>query len=215
MLVAVLNIVLGLIILMKNKNRDKSKLYFSLMYFSAGLWSGSISLSLLIINEDIFLWFAKFFFIFATMIFLSFLLFCIEFPYKMKKLPVLFKYLIILATIYIFYISLSNRLLIGVESYKFGLREVENSFYHLIYGMYFFILLIYSYYSLFYKYFNSSGVNKSRLLWIIVSTLISFTLGIFFRWYLPYKDAYDFYWLAPIFIIFMNFSITYLLFKKD
>ena len=212
--VVLINFLLGTVIYLKSRSRVKFGVYFSLMCFSAALWSLCIALTLMVLNRDIFLWPVKFSFIFATLIFIFFLLFSIEFPYKDKKVSKIFKYYFYLSTIFIFYIILSNKLVIGIYQDNFGLHQMENKFLHLIYGLYFLILLIYSYYSLFLKYHKSQGVNRSRLMFVILGALIPFIFGIFFVWYVPHINKHYLLWIGPIFSIFMTLSIGYLLFKK-
>ena len=65
------------------------------------------------------------------------------------------------------------------------------------------------------KYILSEGINKKRLLIIIISTLIPFILGMIFDWYVIYIGKYDFDRIGPIFTIIMSGSIAYLLFKKE
>ena len=214
MFVALINLGLGILVLSKNKSKEKFIKYFALMCVSAGLLSFCIALASVTLNETIFLWLVKLSFISAVFIFIFFLLFSIEFPYKDKKVSKVFKYFVYLSTIFIFYIILSGKLFIGIYQYNSSLYEMEDKFFHLIYGLYFFILLIYSYYLLFLKYHKSQGVNRSRLMFVILGALIPFIFGIFFVWYVPHINKHYLLWIGPIFSIFMTLSIGYLLFKK-
>ena len=214
MLVAVLNISLGLIILLKNKNRDKFSKYFFLMCLSGSLWSASIAMSLITLDKLMFLNFLRGKFIFATFIFITSLLFFIEFPYKIKKVSRILKYYIYLSTIGMLYIILFSDLFADANIGILGLYPTGNKLLHLVFALYFIVPLIYGYYILFLKHSHAQGINRSRLVFVIIGTLISFVFGIFFSWYLPYVDKHTFIWLGPIFIIFMNFSISYLLLKK-
>ena len=215
MLVAVLNISLGLIILLKNKNKDKSKLFFSLMCFSAACWAAGIGLTRVIFNEFIFWIVVKFVYISATIIFVSFFMFCINFLYKIKKVSNFFKIFISLFTAFIFYIILSGKLFIGLYKYQSNLFEREHGGLLLVYGLYFFILLVYSYCLLFLKHKNSHGINQLRLVIVIIGTFIPFVLGIWFAWYMPYINKHYLDWMGPVFVFFMTFSISYLFFKKN
>ena len=64
--VALFNISLGLIILLKNKNKDKSKLYFSLMCFSAGLWSFVSALVQITTNIPYYIWIDRSIYVFTS-----------------------------------------------------------------------------------------------------------------------------------------------------
>ncbi|MCD4705328.1 hypothetical protein K8R66_04620, partial [bacterium] len=150
----------------------------------------------------------------TTIIILSFLMFSVNFLYS-YKVSIVFKYIIILFTLYIFYIIFSGDLFIGVYEYKGLMYELEDRTLHLIYGIYFIGIMIYSHYLLFLKYFKSQGVNKNRSLFVIIGTTISFILGTFFAWYMPHINKHHLDWIGPIFILSMTLSIAYLLFKKD
>ena len=110
---------------------------------------------------------------------------------------------------------LSNKFIFGVYYYKGSLYQLESDLLNLIYGLYFLIFLAYSYYLLFKKCFVSSGINKSRLIFVIISTFFPFMFSVLFSWYFPYTGRHYLYWIGPVFTIIMNFSIAYLFFKKD
>ncbi|MCD4705822.1 hypothetical protein K8R61_01950 [bacterium] len=213
MLVAVINIVLGLIIWQRNKNKDKARFYFSLMCISAGLWSIGIGTSLLIRQVNFYLLNAQLFYLFATLIFLFFYFFSIHIIYNYSFR--LLNYIVVLFTVFILFIIFSDYFLIGTYLDMYGLHEIENKSLHLLYGLYIFILLFYSYYLLFRKYLKSQGVNKRIILFILITTSIPFVLGIIFDWYLPHINKHYLDWIGPIFVFFMTFSISYLLFKKE
>ena len=212
--IAIINFVLGFLVYFKNKSRERFVKYFALMCFSAGLWSFCVALTLIIKNSDIFLWIVRGSFIFAILIFISFLLFTIEFPYRIKRINKIFKYYFYLSTFFVFYVILF-KLVVGSYIYNSNLYQIENKQFHLYYGTYFLILIIYSYYLLFLKHKESQGINKKRLMLVIFGTLISFILGIFFVWFIPHINKHYLQWLGPIFSLFMTFSIGYLLFKKN
>lgn len=214
MLVALLNLSLGILISIKNQGKEKFIKYFVLLYFSATIWTLGLGFALLITDANLFLIIARVFYVAATVIVLSFFMFSVHFLYS-YKLNKIFKYIISLFTLYIFYIILSGDLFIGVYEYRGLMHELEDSILHLIYGIYFIGIMIYSHYLLFLKYRESQGINKSRLLFVIIGTLTSFVFGTFFAWYMPYINKHYLDWIGPVFVFFMTFSISYLLFKKE
>jgi N-terminal 7TM region of histidine kinase len=214
MLVALINVVLGSLVLLRNKNKDKFSRYFFLMCLSGSLWSISIAMSLITLDKVMFLYFLRGKFIFATFIFITSLLFFIEFPYKIKKISRILKYYIYLSTIGMLCIILFSNFFADANIGILGLYPIGNKLLHLVFALYFIVPLLYGYYILFLKHSHAQGINKSRLIFVIIGTLISFIFGIYFSWYLPYVDRHTFIWLGPVFIIFMNFSISYLLLKK-
>ena len=215
MLVALINIGLGIIIWLKNNNRPKFIKYFVLMCLCAGLWSLVSALIQLITNVYWYIWIDRFIYVFTSFSVLLFLFFSYEFPYRIKKMSNILKYFIILFTFIMICLVLSNKFIFGVYERNGVLYQLENKILNLIYGVYFIIFLFYSYYLLFRKYFISSGINKSRLLFIIICTFFPFIFSVLFAWYFPYIGRHYLYWIGPVFTIFMNFFIAYLLFKKE
>ena len=141
-LVALINVVLGLVILLRNRNKDKFIRYFFLICLSGSLWSIGVALSLIITNAFCFLWIVKVSFILSCLIFIFFLLFAIEFPYKIKKTSRLIKYCLYLATLFIFYIIIFDKLVIATYFDNFGLHYMEDKFLNLVFALYFVLLLI-------------------------------------------------------------------------
>jgi hypothetical protein len=215
MLVAVINISLGIIIWKKNINKDKARLYFSLMCFSAGLWSLFSALIQIITSEYYYIWIDRFIYTSTSISVFLFLFFSYEFPYRLRKMSNWCKYFFILLTSMMIFMVLSNKFIVGVYTYKGNLYQLESKTLNLIYGLYFLSFLFYSYYFLLRKYFESSGINKSRLLFVVIYTFFPFIFSVLFAWYFPYTGKHYLYWLGPVFTIIMNFSIAYLLFKKE
>ena len=213
MLVAVINVALSFIIWKRNKNKDKARLYFSLMCFSAGLWS--ISLGLMFLDVSIFFYTlsVKGNYIFSTCIFIFFMFFCSEFLYKVKNK--ILNYLALLLFLTTLPIIFTNFLFKKIYFYEGLLRYDPNLIMHLLYGFFFLLIFFYSYHILFLKYKNSQGINQSRILLIIIGTLISFIFGIYFDWVVLYVNQYHLFWIGPVFMIIMNSSVAYLLFKKE
>jgi len=215
MLVALLNLSLGIIILLKNKNKDKSKLYFSLMCFSAGLWSLVSALIQTITNSYYYIWIDRFIYVFTSISVFLFLFFSYEFPYRVKRISNFLRYFFISLTLIMIGMVLSSKFIFDVYYYNGNLYQLENKTLNLIYGLYFLFFLFYSYYLLFKKYFISSGINKTRLMFVIICTFFPFIFSVLFAWYFPYIGKHYLYWIGPVFTILMNLSVGYLLFKKE
>lgn len=214
MIIFLLNITLSILIFRKNLAKQKYITYFGIICISTGIWAISIGASLLIKNINLYKHLVKLFYISATCIFIFFLLFAEEFIYRTHKKNI-YKYLIfILFAIFIILITL-NQFCINTYSDQYGIHEIENKTVHLLYGIYIIIIFIYSYYILFKKFISSDGINKKRLRFIIIGTLIPFIIGIYFDWYFPHIGKHYMDWMGPIFTAIMNFSIAYLLFKRD
>jgi len=212
MLVTLLNISLGFFVLKKSR-ANIAKMYFSFICFASAMWSLGWALASVIRKENIFLLDMRFLYIAATAIFLFFFLFAVNFLYK-YKLARIVKYLIFLTSIAIVYIIVSGRLFEGIYEYQGFVYQLENNALILIYGIYFLLILLFSYYILLRKFLQSQGVNRKILSWLISWTAIAFILGIFFAWFMTCLGKQYFNWIGCLSTIFMNFSIFYLLFKK-
>ncbi len=212
MLVTLLNVSLGFFVLKKSR-ANIAKIYFSFICFASAMWSAGLALASVIRKEDIFLINMRFLYIAATAIFLFFFLFAVNFLYK-YKLNIILKYLFILVSAGIFYVIISGQLFEGIYEYQGFIYQLENNSLILIYGIYFILILLISYYILLRKFFISQGVNRKILSWLISWTAIAFILGIFFAWYMTCLGKQYFNWFGCLATIFMNFSIFYLCFKK-
>ncbi|MDD3284836.1 MAG: histidine kinase N-terminal 7TM domain-containing protein [Patescibacteria group bacterium] len=214
LIVFILDLILGIFLIWKNKSKDMSKIYFGLVCISGSLWSLFLSFSLLTTNSDLYFLNAKLYYFFATLIFIFFYYFSIVFLYKKNVISEIITYFILLGFILVIYVLFFDIFLIGVYFDKYGMHEIENKFLHLLYGFYILFILFISYVNLFVKYKKLYEINKGILFWVLISTLASFIFAIFFSWYLPHINKHYLDWIGPIFAIIMNFSIGYSLFRK-
>lgn len=215
-MVGLINLVISIIIFTKYKTKEKSIKYFGLLCVSTLLWSINIGLISIIKNNDIYKLLGNLTYTTGTLILINFFMFSIYFPYTIKsKSLILFKTLLIILSAVTFYILFSNIMVSKIYIKNNQISYVPNTILHLIYGILFSIILLYTYYILIKKHINSQGINKKRISVVIFGTAISFILGFYFDWYLIHINIFQFFWLGPVFTIIMNFSIAYLLFKRD
>lgn len=213
-IVGLLNLVLALVIYKKDKWKTRSMIFFSLFCILTFLWSISVAGTFMARNISLLIWLNKFSYFFAACIFLLFLKFSIEYPYQINKLSKMLVTIIYIFSITIFYFIFFDKLFSEIKLFPFGLHEIENNNILLIYGIYLIFLLLCSYYILIKKYILSQGINKTRLIIVILGTLIPFILAMIFDWYVIYIGRYDLDRNGPFFGIIMNLSIFYLLLKK-
>lgn len=214
LIAAILNLIIGLLVYKKDGTRNKSQIYFVLVCLSASMWIISSSIIQITKNPIYFLWADKFIYFFTTLIIFFFWAFVDEFPYRLKKFSNIRNFLIIIITILILSITLSNFLIIGNYTLNGILYQKENKNLNFLYGIYFILLFVYSSHIIIKKYLTSVGVNKNRLGLIIFGTIPSFIIGTIFAWYLPYIGKHYLYWIGTLFTVPMNLSIAYLLFKR-
>lgn len=214
LIVSIYSLVLGLYISKRNIAKELSIKYFSLMCFSAFVWILGVAISLIAKNPIFAILIIKILYIAAILIFVFFLYFAIYFLYSIKNYRTI--QTLINVSLSIIIILISFFLVTGYVADKSIIKEIRNQTIDLIYGAYIIILLTISYFILFKKLANSSGINKPLVKYLIIATLIPFSLGIFFNWYMPHvNNAYMGWWLVPLCVVTMNSSITYLIFKKD
>lgn len=214
--VGLINLTIGIIIFTKYGGKDKSTKYFGLLCISALLWSINIGLISVIKNNNIYKILGNLTYTTGTLILVNFFMFSIYFLYKTKnKALVQFKILLTTLSILTLYILFSNTMISKIYTESNQISYEPNRVLHLIYGILFLIILLYTYYILIKKYINAQGINKKRISIVIFGTVVSFILGFYFDWYLIHINVFQFFWLGPIFTTIMNFSIAYLLFKKD
>ena len=144
LITSIINFTLGLIVYKRNITKNKSQTYFSLMCFSAGMWILFSSIVQITENPIHFLWADRLIYFFTTLIISFFWIFTAEFPYKLKGFINVWNILIILITIIILSITLSNFLIIGNYELNRTLYQKENKTLNLIYGIYFILLFFYS-----------------------------------------------------------------------
>lgn len=216
LLICMLNLILGIFIIKKNKTKQESIKYFLLLCFSAFCWSLNIGLIAIVTQDLSYRIIANFTYFTGNMILISFFMFSKTFPYYIKnRLQQIFNFLLLLLSTLTIYILFSNKMVENIYIKSNQISYSPNQNLHLAYGILYLVILIYSYHNLLKKYISSSGINKERILIVIVGTITSFIFAIYFDWYLIHINQFNFFWIGPIFILIMNFSIAYLLFKKN
>jgi len=215
-IVGLINLTIGIVIFTKYRGGEKSTKYFGLLCVSTLLWSINIGLIAVVKNNSIYKTLGNLTYTTGALILINFFIFSIYFLHTTKnKSLILFKILIIIFSILTLYILFTNIMVSKIYTKNNQISYTPNAILHLLYGILFLIILLYAYYILIKKYINSQGINKKRISIVVLGTAISFILGFYFDWYLIHINVFKFFWLGPIFTITMNFSIAYLLFKKN
>lgn len=213
-IIGTLNIIIAIMIYKKNRVKTKAIIHFIMFCIFAFLWSINVAMTFITQNIILFSWLNKLSYFLAMCISISFLFFSFEYPYRISKIN---KWLCAFIALFFSFITylIIFRLSDTIQLLSFGLYPIENNNILLLFGIYMIVILLIGYFILIKKYILSEGINKKRLLIIIISTLIPFILGMIFDWYVIYIGKYDFDRIGPIFTIIMSGSIAYLLFKKE
>lgn len=213
-IVASLNFLLGFHILFKNF-KNKVNLYFGLAVVSTGFWTLAIAIFYSIEDFILLILFARIFYCFGALIFFFFLLFSIVFPYE-SKIKTLNRFFLVLPLLIILFTILYPGLLIeGIEFEKPEFHYIlENSFWQVLFFIYFLVYLSIAYFILIKKFRKSEGLNRSQIKFILIVTPPAFLSGIVFDIILPIYRIYYFDWIGPIFSLIALASVSYLLFSR-
>ncbi len=210
LITASVNSLLSLFVLLGK--RDKVNIVYSLFVLFASMWA--VGLAYFILGHDLnaSLLAANFYYVAAAGIpafFLSFA--CIflhkgktrkDFVYAMAFLPVL-----MLTGLFV----LDKHLIIADIFYTSSGKDVVlNKFNYLVYGIYFFLLVIFAYVKLFSTLRTAvDDEERKQLLFIIWGTSIGFIFGMIFNLILPFFGNYQLIFLGPLFSFSMVVSIAY------
>ena len=98
--------------------------------------------------------------------------------------------------------------------YDWGIDASVKFLGHLFYVIYFLIYLFIAYGILFEKLKKSEGINRGLVKIVIIGTIISYLVGIFFDLALPILGNYHYIYLGPYFTLVTFLFLVYLLFIK-
>ena len=132
--------------------KNKINLYFSLLTFFTFLWSLTLFISRIIPSDLLAVFFYRSTYMSAVGIAVFLLYFSLYFPYKIKDVSFLIKFSIWLPTIIIVILIYTQWHIIDFNR-SIDLLEWNVSYYvpfHIVYGLYFFVAVIHSFYYNFY-----------------------------------------------------------------
>ncbi len=194
--------------------KNKVNLYFSLLTFFCFTWA----IGLFLARSSIDLFFVSIFsrstYISALCIILSLLYFSLYFPYFKayinKKL---------LFFIWPFFILLSALTCTSWFITSFMLSNEPGkyiSFFYLpgyvVYFIYFIFIAGFALLNLFKKYKSLDGILKNNLLLLFFTILVGLIFGTYFDLFLLIFGNFNFNWFGPVFTIFMNSLVFYMIF---
>lgn len=213
LIVALLNIIIGIIIFRKNP-KNKSNIYYAALSISAGLWSLSMA-ALAYSNRT---WEAanEWAYIFGILPPLFYLLFACHYPYQLSERP---KFL--LPLIYFVPVVLLLSGIFGIIDF-ISVTVVDGVYVEkaiwpgsLIFTVYFFIYILLALIVLFKTAGKVEGIYKSNIKYIIILTLSNFIITGTVSVFLPMINIAAYDWLGPISTLINVIFIGHLLFFRN
>lgn len=208
-IVAVINAVFSYFIL-RGPQSSTSRL-FSLVTLSVSLWS--INLAFFILNADLnnALFFANFYYLAAAAIPILFFFFSIFFLNENLKFT--FRHYLLLTPFLALFLAIlidKNFLVGSIFNDVYGKNVHFTGLHYGYYIFYFIFYVVSAYYQLLKKFFlERTNIEIAQLRFIIVGTLVSFALGMYFNLILPAIGNYTYIWLGPPFSLIMVLAIGY------
>ncbi|MBP9802221.1 hypothetical protein KBC40_01375 [Patescibacteria group bacterium] len=198
--------------------KNKVNLYFSLLTFFCFTWA--IGLCFARWTTDLF-WtsiFARSTYISALCIALSLFYFALTFPFPSKGVGKKLTFLVWLFFIFLSFLTYTKWFITSfISAYSAG--EYISFFYlpgYIAYFIYFGLIAIFALSNLFKKYKILEGAARKNLLLLFFTILIGLIFGTYFDLFLLIFQDFRFNWFGPVFTIFMNSLVFYLLiFSKE
>jgi len=212
-IIALLNIILGVVIYKKN-TKSKSNIYYTLMCITGGLWA--IFMSWLLIERNLYVlenFVIKGIYIFGTLPPLFYLLFAYNFPYKLKVYSKR-----VISLIYFIPAVFILLILFGffkMESVVIIDNILNQKSVHLDYTcftLYFFTYILWGLVILVRKIKRDPGSYKNQIRYLIIATIGTFITTGFVSVILPLFNNFTYDWLSPLFLL-IHFGVAgYLIF---
>lgn len=214
LVIALLNIFLGIFILKKNP-KNPGNVYFCGLCVSGGIWALTMAWLLVINNQAALNVDLKLTYIFGILPPFFYLMFAYHYPYKLwlysRKVIGLIYFL---TTFFLLLVSV-GWFNLEDSSVVDGLVRQSAIFPNfLIFAIYFFFYIIWGLIILIKKYKNIEGVFKVNLKYLIAATISTFIITGITSVIMPIFDSFSFDWLGPIFTLVHFTTVGYLLFYK-
>lgn len=215
LIISILTILLGVLVLFKNY-KNKSNIWYFLMCLSGGAWgvTKAIQLSVLDIywHEALI---SRLVMFFGSLVPLAFLILTYYFIYKIKKIPKIISFLVVLVGVGLAFLHLFDILRhtdVFIINNTLNREIVFGDF--LIFTVYFFIYVFLGLIILFKKYFSLEGVSKTQVLYLMIGTVTTFLIIGFVSVILLLFNNFDYDWLGAIFLALHLLIIGYFIFIK-
>lgn len=205
-------------ILFIHHKEDKSLIFLGLMDLSAAFWVFEMFLFRNIDNLAILIWPAKMLYVSGIFISMFFFYFTKQFSSGAEKSITQNKKFIFLTlspSVVVSFLILFSGIIINNVFYFNGQKEVGFGNLYIPYSILMAVYFLWGYYYLFLKYIKEqiNVTARNRLLYIIISTVISIVIGVVFDIIMPYFRNFSFYWLGPAVTISFVVVTTYAILK--
>lgn len=214
LVVGAVNLIYGLIVYLRNRKSRINFWFFGVVLavtfwiFSMIFYRGSQG------AEIVVLW-ARVLYFSATFIPFFFLYFTFLFPEEESYLKNWQRYLLPIPSLSIAILALLPNVLIkGVDVSQGAEKEIMfNQNLHLLYGIYITGFFGWSYINLFRKYLASIDIVRTQLMYVIVGTFLSTTIGVSSNLIMPLLGNFNLNWLGQATVVFMIVAISYAILK--
>jgi len=199
-----------------NNPRHLVNICFGLSVLMAAFWAlAMLGLNVLPVSSFLFSISVRLSYVAAALIAFFFWWFTYHFPYKVYNLSKTGQFLLFFGVLFVLFMSIwPDLFLIWNVAPRQRFKPEISLFCHLIYACYFLTVMILSFYNLFLKYKNSSGIWHKRVKQVIIATSVATIGGTIFSLIIPiiYNDVLV--WVGSLFTVFMAGYIWYNVFWK-
>lgn len=206
---AFLDFFLGIFVFLKNK-KNFINIFYALIALSTVNWAFGIAIIYLLSSSNlggIFLWY-KFLYFWGSMSITAFLCFSLTFPFRFWKEKYRFLWFFLPNFIILLMLVFSSVML--KDSFVAeNNRGVFLGSGYILFFLQFFVYMSWGYFVLLKKYFKSTGIEKSQLLYVLIGTLPPGFSAMIFNILLPTFGNFRFIWIGPIFLLAMLVSFAY------
>lgn len=215
LIAGIINLIMSILVFSRGVKHNKINLYFSLLTFFNFTWALGLFLGRSVIDLDLSLFFERSTSISAMGIFISLLYFFVHFPYRIKKINLIQKIFIWVPAIIFGIIIYTKFFIVSIVS-AYSVYEYivyYNKPMYLLHSMYLFFIIFLAFYFLWQKYKIAEGVFKKSIKLLLITIIIGIIFGIFFDMILIFFENFKYTWAGPIFTVFMNGYVFYLIFN--
>ncbi len=212
-----INLVMSAFILSRGV-KNKVNLFFSLLAFFNFLWTITIIIGR-VSNHGMFWYYggALLAYPVALGIAVSLYFFCLNFPIRLTKINNRLTWLLLFLAVFLSIIVYIKNLF--VLDYDKNILATEYTLYinkpfYILYSLYFIFVVFLALMDLLKKIKVSDVYYKKQIFVLFIALLVGLVFGVYFDLVLCYFANYRYVWFGPIFTLFMNIYVFYLITSK-